>query len=390
MDLNNGHPKKLKVLQLITRLDQGGSADVTLKLSAGLVKNGYEVLLVSGKTTEPQANLQAFAQQNGFGLQFLPVLTRQPSPVFDLMAFIQIFRLIRRYRPDILHTNTSKAGFIGRLAGCLAKVPRILHSTHGHIFYGYYNRLISKAFILMEKFAAHCCDSILNLTEIGRQDHIRERIARPEKFFVTSGGVELEPFFNISQDKPEPDFSSGKIRIGWVGRLVPIKNLPLFLKAAAILQSTNPQFEYIVVGDGEDRQLNENLSAELGLQNIRFLGYRSDIPAIMAGCDLFVFTSLNEGFGNVIIEAMACGLPVIGTRVGGTPELIQDGKNGFLVDSDDAQALAAALLKIVTNPETYQSMAAHNRKKAEYFTIDNYIKRVIYAYQTCKKSPLAK
>lgn len=377
-------------MQLITRLDQGGSADVTLKLSAGLVKNGYEVLLVSGKTTEPLTDLSEFARGNGFRLQFFPALTREPSPIFDLMALIQIYRLILDYRPDILHTNTSKAGFIGRFAGRLAKVPRILHSTHGHIFYGYYNRFISQAFIILEKFAAHCCDLVLNLTEIGRRDHIRERVARPEKFFITSGGVDLEPFFKTSREKPDPDFETGKIRICWVGRLVPIKNLPLFLKAAAILQSTNPHFEYIIVGDGEDRQWNEKLVAELELINIQFLGYRADIPQIMTGSDLFVFTSLNEGFGNVIIEAMACGLPVVGTRVGGTPELVKDGQNGFLVDSDDTAALAAAIQKIATNPATYRNMAFQNRKKAEFFTIDNYIKRVIYAYQTCKKESLVK
>jgi len=377
-------------LQLITRLDQGGSADVTLKLSAGLVKQGYEVLLVSGKTTEPQANLITFARRNGFGLRFFPTLTRTPAPFYDLLALFQIYRLILQYRPDILHTNTSKAGFIGRLAGRLAKVPRILHSTHGHIFYGYFNPILSKGFILMEKCAAHCCDLVLNLTEIGRQDHLQERVARPEKFFVTSGGVELDPFFKASQLKPEPEFGTGKMRICWVGRLVPIKNLPLFLRAAALLQSTNPQFEYIIVGDGEDRQANESLAIELGLQNTRFLGYRDDVPQIMAGSDLFVFTSLNEGFGNVIIEAMACGLPVVGTRVGGTPELVQDGQNGFLVDSDDIQALATAIQKIATNPVLYRKIATLNRKKAEFFTFDNYIKRVIYAYQICKNRSFAK
>jgi glycosyltransferase involved in cell wall biosynthesis len=110
----------------------------------------------------------------------------------------------------------------------------------------------------------------------------------------------------------------------------------------------------------------------------------------MAGSDLFVFTSLNEGFGNVIIEAMACGLPVVGTRVGGTPELVQDGQNGFLVDSDDIQALATAIQKIATNPVLYRKIATLNRKKAEFFTFDNYIKRVIYAYQICKNRSFAK
>ena len=369
-------------------MDQGGSADVTLKLSAGLVKNGYEVLLVSGKTADPALDLTDYARQNGFQLYYLRALSREPSVFLDLLAFLQIYRLILKYRPDILHTNTSKAGFIGRFAGRLAKVPKILHSTHGHIFYGYYNRFISKYFIILEKFAAHCCDLVLNLTEIGRQDHIRERIGPPTKFFVTSGGVDLEPFFKACRENPRRESAGDALSVCWVGRIVPVKNLPLLLRAAAKLDRTELQFKYVVVGDGEDRELNLRLLGGLGLTNVIFTGYRSDIPQIMAQSDLFVFTSLNEGFGNVIIEAMACGLPVIGTCVGGTPELVENGRNGLLVPSDDDIALAQALKTLAENSQLRQMMAIENRKKAEYFTIDNYIKRVIYAYQNCKtKSP---
>ncbi|MFA7710459.1 MAG: glycosyltransferase family 4 protein, partial [Candidatus Neomarinimicrobiota bacterium] len=180
-----------------------------------------------------------------------------------------------------------------------------------------------------------------------------------------------------------------KIRICWVGRIVPVKNLPMLLNTAAILKNNPLNLEYLIVGDGSDRSYNEKLADELGLSGIQFLGYRSDIPQIMASSDIFVFTSLNEGFGNVIIEAMACGLPIIGTRVGGTPELVQDGRNGLLVKSDNSEALANAIQMIASDPELRRDMALLNRKKAEYFTIDNYIKRVIYAYNTCKTNELA-
>ncbi|MCK9484062.1 MAG: glycosyltransferase family 4 protein [Candidatus Marinimicrobia bacterium] len=385
----NSKARQPKVMQIITRLDQGGSTDVTLKLSAGLVKNGYEVLLVSGKTTEPSLDLADYTRKNGFRLYFLRALSREPSFFFDILAFIQIYRLILKFRPDILHTNTSKAGFLGRFAGRLAKVPKILHSPHGHIFYGYYNRLISKCFIILEKFATHCCDRVLNLTEIGRRDHIRERIGPPWKFYVTSGGVDLAQFFNVSSLESKTKTPDEIIRICWVGRIVPVKNLPMLLNTAAILKNNPLNLEYLIVGDGSDRSYNEKLADELGLSGIQFLGYRSDIPQIMASSDIFVFTSLNEGFGNVIIEAMACGLPIIGTRVGGTPELVQDGRNGLLVKSDNSEALANAIQMIASDPELRRDMALLNRKKAEYFTIDNYIKRVIYAYNTCKTNELA-
>ena len=139
--------KKQKIVLVITRLDRGGSAELTLQLAAGLSGKYYDVLLIYGKTTEPLWEPSKFADNHHFSLQCIDSLIRNLNPFKDLTAFIQLIKIFRQFRPDIVHTNSSKAGILGRLAARICGVRKIYHSPHGHIFYGYYNRIISKIFI---------------------------------------------------------------------------------------------------------------------------------------------------------------------------------------------------------------------------------------------------
>ncbi|MDD5766283.1 MAG: glycosyltransferase family 4 protein [Candidatus Marinimicrobia bacterium] len=377
MSSNLSDRKSRKVLLLITRLDRGGSAEVTEQLAAGLVEKGYEVEIISGKTVEPSFDPAEYAEKHGYVLSFIPSLVRSLNPFLDILAFFQIYRAIRRFRPKILHTNTSKAGFLGRFAGRLAHVPVIVHSTHGHIFYGYYSGRISRVFVNLEILAAHCCDKILNLTERGMNDHLRERIARREKFIVSSCGIEIDRFYQT----PHKKRSSDEIVVCWAGRAVAIKNLPMFIKAAGILQKKHVPVRCVVVGDGDTLKDCQKLAGDLYLGNIQFLGFRQDLPEIFAASDLFVLTSLNEGFGRVIIEAMASGLPVIATDVGGIPDIIFEGINGFLIPSDDEKGLADAIEKLVSDEPMRRSIGSNNKKVAEYYSLTNYINRVCGIYQ---------
>ncbi|RKY56329.1 MAG: hypothetical protein DRP96_11370 [Candidatus Neomarinimicrobiota bacterium] len=371
--------KKQKVVLVITRLDRGGSAELTLQLAAGLSGKYYDVLLIYGKTTEPLWEPSKFADNHHFSLQCIDSLIRNLNPFKDLTAFIQLIKIFRQFRPDIVHTNSSKAGILGRLAARICGVRKIYHSPHGHIFYGYYNRIISKIFILFEKLMAHYTCKILNLTETGRQDHIREKIARPEKFLVSSCGIDLMPF------KPYPsknileqnrDFTS----IIWVGRIVPIKNLQMLLDALLVLNKTKSKIKVTVVGDGELRPEAEQFVKTHRLTNIRFLGYRTDIPELMSRNHILVLTSLNEGFGRVLVEAMACGLAIIATRVGGVPEIIKEGVNGFLVESHNHRQLAESISYLAENDRECRFIGLRNIKYAEFYSLKRYINRVSNIY----------
>lgn len=362
---------------LITRLDRGGSAEVTLQLAAGLVEKGYQVKLISGKTVEPSFDPVEYAKKHRFSISFIPSLARSLNLILDVAAFFKIYRAILHFKPEILHTNTSKAGFLGRFAGRLAHVPVIVHSAHGHIFYGYYSGRMSRVFVYLEILAAHCCDRILNLTERGMNDHIRERIAKPEKFVVSSCGIEIDRFYQASSQKR----SSNEIVVCWAGRAVTVKNLPMFIRAAGILQKRRIPVRCVVAGDGETLTGCQKLAADLQLSNTQFLGFRHDLPEIFAASDLFVLTSLNEGFGRVIIEAMASGLPVIATNVGGVPEIVQEGIHGFLVPSDDDKFLADAIEKLVLDEPLRTSIGLTNKKVAKYYSLTNYINRVCAIYE---------
>jgi len=366
----------LRVALVITRLDRGGSAELTLQLAAGLSKNGYKVLLISGKTVEPLWDPVQYARDHHFTLQYVQSLVRSLNPVRDLRAFLQLIKIFRQYRPHILHTNSSKAGLLGRLAGRFCGIEKIYHSPHGHIFYGYYNRFVSKLFILLEKLAAHYTNKILNLTEAGRQDHIAERIARPD---VSSCGVDLEPFRNSpSRNITNPPENS--LSLIWIGRIVPVKNLQMFLDALIILHQSEINLNATIVGDGKLRKEAEDFARKNSLDMVRFLGYRTDIPDLLAESDVFVLTSLNEGFGRVLVEAVACGLAIVATRVGGVPEIIQHGINGFLVESRNHQQLAESILYLGQNRQKRQDIGMKNRKSAEFYSLNRYINRVINVY----------
>lgn len=373
-----------KILLVITRLDAGGSADLTLRLAAGLTQRGHTVLLLTGPSPEAAVDLHQYALQHNFSLRIIKSLRRDLNPLCDLLALLSIWREILIFRPQVLHTNTSKAGFLGRLAGHLARAPRIVHSDHGHIFYGYYTPALTFFFVLLEIIASHWCHKVLTLTESGRRDYLRLKIGKPQLYAVSSGGADLAPFFAKPARPACMPSESNPLRVVWVGRIVPIKNLPLLLRAINILQQENFPAEYWIVGDGTERESCERIVRAYGLRHVEFLGFRKDIPDLLAQCDLFVFTSLNEGFGLVIIEAMACGLPVVGPAVGGTPDLIAD-ENGILIPSDDSPALAAAIRLLAWSPDLRQRMGQCNQKKAAKYSIDNYISRVKRHYFDVEK-----
>ena len=351
-----------------------------MQLAAGLSQRGYAVTLISGKTVEPLWNPEEYAQRNGFSLIYVNSLIRPTHPIKDISALIQIILLLKKIRPDILHTNSSKGGLIGRFAGTYCKIKYVYHSPHGHIFYGYYNQFVSQVFIYLEKFAAHYTTRILNLTEHGRQDHIRERIAPAAKFVVSSCGVELDPFLKAPA-RNLSNYTPNSITVVWAGRIVPIKNLEMLLDAAVLIEKTRPGIKYLIAGDGELKEISQEHATKLKLKNVHFLGYRTDLPEIFKESDIFVLTSLNEGFGRVLVEAMACGLAIIATNVGGVPEIIEDRVNGLLIPSGNPKLLAESIIKLAENREMRQKMGIINRKKAEFYSITNYINRVINIYQ---------
>ncbi len=372
----------MQILHIITRLDRGGSAEVFLNLVAELKKLGHDVSIATGPTVEPQADMDAFSEATGIPVNYIPSLRRNIYPFRDILAFFRILTLIKRINPDVIHTHTSKAGFIGRIAGRTAMIKAIVHTPHGHIFYGYYGGVISRIFVLLERIAARFCDRVITLTDIERREYINERIAAEDRIITIPCGIYVEKFSNSGAVmRKELGIGPDVPLVGWVGRLEPVKGCEYFLKACHLMKRELPLAKYIIVGDGSQRKEMGELVCLLGLdKEVIFLGFREDIPSIMGSIDLLVHTPLNEGLGKVLLEAMASSKPIVASEVGGIPEIITHGLNGLLVPSGDYVSIARESLRVLMDRDLAERLGRDGRKKAVAFDNRLMVEKTIKLY----------
>ena len=379
----------MRILHIITRLDRGGSAEAVMQIGERLSRRGHEVKIVTGLTEDPQADFEDYTRRAGVPIIVIPELRREVRPFFDFSALCRLYRLIKRENPEIVHTHTSKAGILGRWAAWFCGVKLIIHSTHGHVFYGYFGRLKTRFFLLIEKLTAGVTHHITTLSHLEIDDYQRLRLAGREKFVAIPYGIDTMTL-KLNQGRDEVrqrfGFSTNEQVVGWVGRLVPVKDCGTFLKAASVLQNkfrdpeTNSGPRFLVVGDGPERQKMEEMVKRLGIEVI-FTGMRNDVYDIIASMDLFVLSSLNEGLGHVLLEAMAAGRPVVATKVGGVPEVVEDGVTGILVPPSDPEGMASAMTKILTHPEKITAMGEEGRKRVERFDIKIAVESIEILYQ---------
>lgn len=389
---------KIKLLHIITRFDKGGSAENTFLTARNLDKDRYDVMLVTGlsplanspvhsrdpETAAIEANI-AELHAKGVRLIRLAELVRDPSPLSDLSAFLSLVRIIRREKPQIVHTHTSKAGFLGRWAAWLCRIPIIVHTPHGHVFWGYFGPWQTRLFIALERWTARITTKLVTLTEREKADHLRFRIAPEEKFAVIHSGVDLSRF------RPEParkaeirsalQIPSEGIVIATVGRLAAVKGQDTLIRAIAECFRHGEKVFLLILGEGELRSDLETLSAELGIaESVRFLGWRSDVASVIDACDIFCLPSLNEGMGKAIVEAMAMGKPVIASDVGGIPDLVIPGENGILIPPGNSNALAKAILPLRDHPEMRVQMGEHGREVALGYGVESMIHKIDSLY----------
>ncbi len=366
------------VIHVITRLDQGGSAQNTMLTALGHDRSCFTPTVVGGSAGRwvaqggDAATVENVSRLEAAGVRWVLIdsLTRSVHPIHDLHALYQLVQLFHRERPSIVHTHTSKAGVLGRLAAWMTRVPIVVHTPHGHVFYGHFGRLMSVMFLWIERLMAHVTTCMIALTEAERDEHLQRNVGKAERFDVIPSGIELATFRKRSEQRPghsdpiqRPD---GTVVIGTVGWLTPIKGHRFLIEALARLKPTYPHLYCVIVGSGPLHQTLESMAASLGLQeSLRLMGHRDDIPACLSAIDIFAFPSLNEGMGRALIEAMAMGLPVIASRVGGIPALVEHGVNGLLVPSGDSTALSAAIAELLDQPNQARVMGDMARKRID-------------------------
>ena len=286
-----------------------------------------------------------------------------------------IYRFLKARRFDIVHTHSSKAGIVGRVAARWAGAPVIIHTPHGHVFYGYFGPVVTRLFLTLERWCARFTDRIITLTERGRREHLDLGVSLPEQYSVIPSGIPLENFF--------PDPGRGRrVRerlgippeapvLGTVGRLTAVKDQRTLIVAAKILVDRHPDLVVLLIGDGGLKGKLEAQTRDLGLEGrIRFLGWESDVPELLNALDVFVLCSLNEGMGRALVEAMASGLPVVATNVGGLPDMVEEGVSGCLVPAGAPDALAAAVSRMLDDRGRLRSMGERSREKSAAYTVE--------------------
>ncbi len=381
------------VIHIITQFDGGGSALDTFHTVLGHDRRRFRACLVYGRPEVLTATEAGWVEaalkelrQGGVSLFHVPMLVRELRPLLDVWVTVTLWRILRQERPRMVHTHTSKAGAVGRVAAWLARIPIVIHTPHGHLFYGYYGPAISWVIRLFERLLALITDRIVTLTDRGAQEHVQYRIAAPDKFVTIPSGITLSVFRSVRIDpavkRKELGLPEEGPTVGTVGRLVPIKGHEWLLKAAPRVLAEFPHATFVFLGEGPLLGQLQQLAAELGItSHVMFLGARQDVPECLAIFDLFAFPSINEGMGRALIEAMAVGLPVVASRVGGIPDVVADGETGLLVPARDEAALADALLKLLRDPARRQACGqAARRSLDERFDVKAMVRAIDRLY----------
>ena len=391
----------MKILRIIARLNVGGPARHVVWLSGALNDSEYTTKLVAGSVPDGEEDMSYFAAEHNVSPTYLKEMSRELSAK-DAVSIWKLFRQMREFRPDVVHTHTAKAGTVGRIAaflhrwltpGTLIGRPnsvKVVHTFHGHVFHSYYGPLKTKAFVFIERVLAKIAtDRIVVITD----QQLREingdfGVGRPEQFEVIPLGIDLSSFDDDEllrrQFRDEFGYKDHEVVVSFVGRLTEIKNIPMFLEAFSIYKKRSeagPMLKFLVVGDGHLRGELEAESKRLGLNGlVTFAGNRTDTAAVYAGTDIVALTSLNEGTPLSLIEAMAANRPVISTAVGGVADLIGESvgqgerftvcERGISVRSGDAESLYLGLMELANNEQMRSSLGLAGRE----FVVENYSK----------------
>jgi glycosyltransferase involved in cell wall biosynthesis len=349
----------------------GGPSHHVAILNHGLNARGYETLLVVGIPDEDEGSMLDLAVKKNLQVVVLPQLSRNVSFIKDLWCVYSLVRLFRREKPLIVHTHLSKAGFVGRIAATLAGVPIVVHTYHNFTFRDYFRPWLSRLFLFLDVCCGKITDCIVAISERQKLDLLRFRIANEKKITVIRLGLELNKFLDCQSKTHDVDLSLPRdvLLVGVVGRLVPVKNLHMFLRAAASLRRVRQDIEFVIVGTGYLRLELEKYARSLGIGDVVHLtGGISDVAPIYSRLAVLVVSSDSEGTPVSLIEAMASGCPVVSTAVGGVPDVIKNGQTGRLVARGDSTALANAILAVFDEPERSRQMA----RSATAFVVQNF------------------
>jgi glycosyltransferase involved in cell wall biosynthesis len=388
---SNGDP--IRVVHIIARLNIGGPAVQAITLTKELVSLGYRTILVRGIEEPDEGNMDHLADELGVRPVLVPWLRRNPG-WHDLPALLALTRILRRERPEVVHTHAAKGGTIGRVAALLAcrgdgRRCVLVHTYHGHSLSCYFSARANAVYLQVERFLARFTPVLIAVSEEVRDELVGLGVAPPEKFIVVRLGFDLSGF-TVAGEERERQRRALRAELGvpsdarvvtLVARLVPIKRVDRFLRVANLLPE-DPDVRFLVVGDGELRdELSASADARRLGDRLLWAGFRRDMPAVCFASDVVVLTSDNEGTPASLIEAQASRVPVVSTNVGGAATVVH-ADTGRLISREDESGFAAALQELLGRRDLAQAtgLAAAARARAD-FTSDRLVRDLDRIYR---------
>lgn len=352
---------KIRVAFVITKLELGGAQKQLLSLIRGLSQDKFCVFLY---TARKGLLVEESLRIKGLKLKLSHFLERPICIIKDLAALVELCFFIKSNRIGVLHTHSSKAGILGRLAGRLCRVKVILHTVHGWSFNDFQPLIKKKIFVLLERFCANFTDVLIVVSEFDKAKGIALGIGREEKYRIVRYGIDQSAFKKNSGSELKRSLGvfPQDVLVGTVCCLKPQKAPQDFVKVAYLISRQHPNVKFILAGDGELRPEVEKLIQKYSLKNkVTLSGWRNDITEIMPAFDIFVLTSLWEGLPVSVLEAMSCSKPVVATDTGGIKEVIIDGKTGYLVEPHDVNGISNKLRGLIENEDLRNSIGESAR-----------------------------
>ncbi|MCX6357791.1 MAG: glycosyltransferase family 4 protein [Candidatus Aureabacteria bacterium] len=387
MSNESHHEDRVRVLHVITRLIVGGAQENTIDTCHRLDRSRYDVDLVAGPQLGSEGELVSTIDRSMVGFTVLRSLGRELNPLKDLIALIALRRLMRKGRYRIVHTHSSKAGILGRLAARLAGVPVIVHTVHGWGFHDGMGRARKRLYVTLERTCGRFTDRLITVSERDANTGVDLGIAPKEKFVTIHSAIDLRTAARAAGDRERIrkifDLEPGLPVVGSVGRLSPQKAPMLFMEMAAAVLKRVPRVNFLYVGDGPLRGEVEGMIGQLGIADrVRLVGLRRDVPELVKSMDIFVLLSLWEGLPRTIPQAMAAGLPVVASDVGGAGELVRDGVSGFLVPAGDYAAAAERVIRLLGDVALRRRMGEEGRISLPAdFSVETMVRRIEGLYE---------
>lgn len=392
----------MRVARIITRLNIGGPSIQAITLSERLIDRGFDTLLVHGQLGAGEGDMRYLLADPRARVESLPSLRRPVDPLHDAAAFWQIYRLLRAFRPDIVHTHMAKAGTIGRAAALAynrtvgaGRRARLVHTYHGHVLEGYFDARTTQVYLAVERALARGTDAIVAISpRIGDELVDRYGIGRREQYRIVPLGFDLAPFAAVddaarARARKTLDVPDGVPVITTAGRLTAIKQYDFLLDVARQVVDRRSDALFLIAGDGE---LRDELEARMRMlrltRHVRFLGWRRDLSTVYAASELFALTSRNEGTPVALIESMATAVPGISTDVGGVRDVINSDDIGVVIAPGDAGGMAAAMLALIDDAPRRRAMGERARQSVVMrYGLDRLVADVDALYRSLRSRP---